>query len=86
MSSLLSTTLARPGVFLTLRTMFAPRIDNFDGDDYTYAGYLLRVLTRTLPNCILQLEDQVKRARRSSNAPPARVVLEFEDSTPTLRF
>ena len=62
-------------------TMFAARIDNFAGDDHAYAGYLLEVLTRTLPGCIRRLEEQVKEARRDSNPPRTRVVLEFSDST-----
>ncbi len=62
--------------------MFAPRIDDFDGDDRAYAGYLLEVLTQILPKCILQLEEQVKEARCGSNAPLVRVVLEFKDPTP----
>lgn len=45
------------------------RIDNFDGDDRSYAGFLLE-LTSDLPlhECILQLETQVREKRQHSSS------------------
>jgi hypothetical protein len=60
--------------------MSVKRINNFIGDNYTYARYLLEVLTRTLPNCILLLEDQVNKIYYSSDLSYSRVVLEFSPS------
>lgn len=50
------------------------RIDDFMGDDRTYAGYLLEIANELpLPECIRQLEKQVKEVRqrhgRASNSP-----------------
>jgi len=61
--------------------MLTARIDNFAGDDYAYAGYLLEVLTKTLPGCIHQLETQVRDARVASSPPSRRILLELGHST-----
>ncbi len=61
------------------------RIDNFDSDSPAYAGYLLEVLTRTLPteavdDCILDLEEQVNKTRLRSSPFYTRIGFKFTSS------
>ncbi|KAK3935529.1 hypothetical protein QBC46DRAFT_453401 [Diplogelasinospora grovesii] len=62
-------------------TMLAMRIDNFDGDDRAYAGYLFRVLTEILPEqqLVHQLEERTTYGRLGNWASNAayRVEIEF---------
>ena len=57
------------------------RIDNFAGDGRAYAGYLLELLTQSLPECIDQLEREVRDTRGCSSLPRTRIVLELGHST-----
>ncbi len=66
--------------------MSPARIDNFVGDDYAYAGYLLGLLAGTLVGCIHQLEEQVKEIHQGSSPPRTHIVLELKCSTTPTRL
>jgi len=64
--------------------MSAKRIDDFIGDDRTYAGYLLEVIAGfSLPVCISQLEEQVTRIRRDENRASESLSPRFDTGYPT---
>ncbi|KAK3933430.1 hypothetical protein QBC46DRAFT_348654, partial [Diplogelasinospora grovesii] len=63
--------------------MPATRVDNFIGDDRAYAGYLYETLTGLpLPECIRQLEEQVK-VHRSQRRTSSSLSAELDDEVPS---